>query len=266
MPELTIKIGDDPNPLGFRDGDIIHAWNDAHLLLQHTWRIVDHRKLGGGFYKPKSSLAYKCQRALSKWMIERDFPGRKTQEEILVTNLVTGETEVKSDIRNANGNRINLSMYLDRREAAGTRAIFGSRVTAVWFEGRREITMARLHTLWAEHITPREGLVMAGHLKREYGASHLKKHLVIITNDFSDARRDYLEEALVEEFDNAGFDPDDPGYRDPVMRRQRKRYIDWRNIPGMSGGTIDEILDRRRVIAVRRDLIRDETTLARERS
>lgn len=240
MPELTIQIGDSINPLGFKDGDIVHAMNDVQLLLRHTLLITDHRRIPGGFFKPVNSLAYMRLRGLSKWKVE----GISDTEQ-RVTNLVTSEVIVKP---------ARTKLYIQRRIAGGKKPMFGSQGNAVWFEGQRPISLSRLGKLWTDYITPRTGLRAADHRQRDYNTPHLKGYLVIVTNDFSNARREWLESPEMDE-----TDPENS-----VMLRRRKRYMDWRNIPGISGDTIDQILDRRQRVAIRRDLIRDEIALARE--
>lgn len=241
MPELTVQIGDSINPLGFRDGDIVHAMNDVQLLWRHTQIITDHRQIEGGFFKPVTSLAYRRLRATSKWKVE----GISDTEE-RVTDLITSVSYVK---------QAKTRLYIQRRMAGGKKPMFGDEQNAVWFEGQRELTLARLTKLWTDHITPRTGLLAADHRRRDYNTPHLKGYWVIVTKDFSNARRSWLESPEMDE-----TDPENP-----VMLRRRKRYIDWRNIPRISGRTIDQILDRRQRVDIRRDLIRDEVALVQER-
>lgn len=241
MAELTIQIGDAVNPLGFRDGDIVHAMNDVMLLWRHTLIVTDHRKITPElFFKPIASLAYRCLRATSKWKVE----GISATEE-RVTNLITSEVRVKP---------ANTLEYIKRRMLGGKKAMFGNPFAPTWFEGQRPLTLARLTKLWTDHITARTGLLAADHMRRDYAANHLKRYLIIVTTDFSNARRSRLEEQHMD-----STDPDNP-----VVIRRRKRFIDWRNLPGMSGDTIDQILDRHRRVDIRRDLIRDEVALVKE--
>lgn len=249
MPELTLHIGDSPGPSGYRDGDIIHAMNDIQLLGRHSCIITDHRKIKGGFFKPLTSLAYYRLRAFSRFMFERI-----STKEIRRTNLVNSNVDILSDVPNENGHYIHLEEYIARRKRAGKRPMFGDEATCVWFEGTREITMSRMNTLWTNYIIPQTGLFPADYRRREYSASHLRRYLVIVTNDFSNARRAWLE--------SPGMDETDP--ENPVFVRRRKRYVDWRNIPDMDGTTIDNVLDRRQRVAIRRDLVRNEATLALE--
>lgn len=41
MPQIIIQIGDSPNPNGFLDNDIIHAWNDTFLLWRYTQILTE---------------------------------------------------------------------------------------------------------------------------------------------------------------------------------------------------------------------------------
>ena len=241
MPELTIQIGDSVNPLGIRDGDIIHAMNDVQLLWRHTQIVTDHRKIPGGFFKPLDSIAYRRLDAMSKWKVER-----LSDTEKRVTNLITLDTEIQVG---------HTKLYVKRRMAGGKKPMFGDEANAIWFEGQRELTLPLLSTLWTDHITPSTGLLEADHKQRDYNTPHLKRYLVIVTTDFSNARRAVLESPDMDE-----ADPENP-----VMISRRKRMIPWRMLPGLSAEAIADIEDRHVKVAIRRDLIRNESLIAIER-
>ncbi len=251
MPEITIQIGDNPGVLGYEDNDIVQAENDTQLLWRNTQIVTDHRALPGGFFKPTNSLAYRRLRAFSKWMFERI-----SATEIRRTLLSDMTSEILSNTPNAKEERIDLPLYMARRMAAGKRAMFGDEANAVWFEGTRQVTLDRLTTFWSNYVTPRTGLLAADHRQRNRSDRELSRYLVIVTNDFSNARASAMTEP---HYDNT--DPDNP-----VMLAKRRRNIDWRNLPSMEGADITRILDKRQRYSVRRDRVRTETDIVRVRT
>lgn len=148
-----------------------------------------------------------------------------------------------------------LPMYMARRKKKGVKPMFGSEGSVVWYEGHREITVPILSDLWTTEITPRTGLLEADHRKNNYTSRYLKRHLVIAVNDFTNTRRGRLEEPH--------YDRTDP--ENPVFISKRKHKIDWQNMEGMSGQTVADVLDRKKIVQVKRDLIRTETDLVIEK-
>ena len=151
MAELIIKIGDSPNPLSFRDEDVVHAHNDVYLLWQATQRITDHRKLPG-FFKRTDTMASKCMEAVRQYKIERI--NRTTIKRITLADM---SEETLSATPNGRGQAIDVPQYMARRKAAGKLAMFGEEANAIWFCGSTDASLAKLSTLWTDTITPETG-------------------------------------------------------------------------------------------------------------
>lgn len=308
MTELIVHIGDSPNPLGFKDGDVMHAHNDTYLLWQHTQRITDHRKEGGGFFKPIDCMACKRLEAVSEYKFQQisrteikritlsnmseeiltgpefdvviggkdlyvTFPelilhrsyGRKPQK---ITALLSaadtlGPVQFNQDtgVLLVNGlpkawtthlvnfQTIYVKEYIARRKASGKKPMFGTESSIVWFGGRTDAGLVKLSTLWTDVITPETGFQEADHKQQKYNSPFLRRHLVVVTTDFDNVRRGTIEEPDVDE-----TDPDNP-----ITLAIRKHHIDWRNMDGMSAKTIDDILNPRTKVEVKRDVVRVET-------
>ena len=247
MAELIIKTFDSG---GFLDNDIFEAKNDTYLLWQATQRIADHRKIGGDFFKPISSMAFGVMLATSRYMIEQ-----LSRSEIKVTLLSDMSEEIKGPLPNENGNAIALTQYMERRMGPGKRAMFGNEDRAVWFEGQADITLANLENIWIDHITPETGLLADNHKKHHTYRTHfLKKFLVIVTTDFDNERRGELE-SPIENITPA--DPEDPDSKEIVDRiAERRHRVNWRSLPGKTPAMIAEIENRRLVHLPRREVIR----------
>jgi len=243
MAELIIQTKDSPNPKSFQDGDIIHAHNDDYLLWKNTQRITDHRKEDGVF-KAIGGLAYERLLATSKYKFERI-----SHTEVRRTLLSDMSEEVFSNTPNKKGEAMDVNRYVFRRIFFGKAAMFGDEANAVWFGGRTNLS--NLSTLWTDKITPETGLLESDHKQLVYPPHFLKKHLVVVTEDFDFARRGVLEAP--------DMDKTDP--ENPVMIAMRKHKVDWRNMVGMTIETIGEVEDATKEVQVKRDLVRNEADI-----
>ena len=231
---------------GYGDGAVMHANNDVFLLWRHTEIITDHRKIGGDFFKPTSSMAFKRLSAVSKWKFER-----VSQTEIRRIFLADMTEEILSGTPNAEGHTIDVPLYVALRKAAGKRAMFGPEESVVWFEGQREITLLMLSTLWTETITPETGLLEADHKQRNHPPHFLKRHFVIAVTDFDNTRRGILE--------SSDWDETDPD--NPVLISKRKYKVDWRNLSGVTAGTIADVEDPKIKVEPKKDVTYVETDI-----
>lgn len=232
------------------DGDIIHAHNDIYLLWQHTQRIADHRKESGGFFKPLNCMACKMLETIYRYKFER-----VSVTEIKRIRLSDMREEILSEIPNTKNQVVHVPEYIARRKVAGKKPMFGTEEQAIWFGGRITVTLADLSTLWTNTITPETGLLEADHKQaRSYSTHFLRRHLVIVTTDFGNARRGILESRDIDE-----TDPDNP-----VFIAERKHKIDWRADLSFSAATVARIDDRSDAVQVRRDLPKvDETVVVK---
>lgn len=250
MSELILKIGDSPEPLGYRDGDVLHAFNDEYLLWQHTQRIVDHRKIGGGFFKPLNSMAFKCGEAVRQYKYER-----LNRTTIRRTLLSDDSSEELSSTPNAKGEAIDVQLFVSGRIGSGL-PMFGDEATVVWFGGNTGASLAKLATLWTDVITPETGLVQANHLsKTNYRASVLKAFYIVVTDDFNNDRRAAIEEPDIDETDPNNL----------IFLAQRKWHVVWRNLSGLTDSDKQDIADKTVRVPVDRGRVRSESSIVEMR-
>ena len=248
MAELIIKIGDSPNPLSFRDEDVVHAHNDTYLLWQATQRITDHRKVLGGFFKPTTSMAFKRMEAVRQYKFERI-----SRTEIKRITLADLSEETLSATPNADGEAIDVPQYIARRKAAGKLAMFGTEGRAIWFGGRTDASLTKLSTLWTDTITPETGLLESNHKQKWEGYSnHFRKRwLVVVTDDFSNSRRSVIEESDI--------DLTDP--ENPITLAIRRHKVAWRSLSGLSAQDIADIANPNTRVDVDRGTVRSQASI-----
>lgn len=247
MAELIIKIGNEPNPAGFRDEDVVHAHNDTYLLWQATQRITDHRKLPG-FFKPVGSLPYECLNAVKQYRFER-----LSGNEVKRIRLSDMSDETFSQTPNAKGEQIDVTAFVARRKAAGAFPMFGTEAAAIWFGGRTDASLVELSSLWSRTITPETGLLEADHRQKlpEYRPHFLKRFLVVVTDDFSDSRRATIE----------GVDLDISNPENPITVAMRKHKVVWSSLPGLSGQEIAAIANPNARVDVDRGTVRSQASI-----
>lgn len=248
MAEIIIQVRNSPNPLGFQDGDIVHAHNDTFLLWDHTQKLASHRKEQGGFFKSKNSMAYQMLNVVSEFRFER-----VSRIEVKKVNLADSSEYLISGNLNEYGEAIDLPQFIARRKSGGVAPMFGREHNAVWFGGTTNVTLPKLHTLWNNVITPRTGKTYQQHKRRSHNNGTLKGYLVLEMEDFTNVRRGRLEEADI--------DSTDP--ENPITLARRRRQIDWRNMAGINGAMIDDVLNRQRRVDVDRNTVRREADIVR---
>ena len=123
--ELLVKVGSTgSSQLQYQDGDIVEAYSQSQIELSHAYRLchnktVDLDSVSG--LRPVNSLPYLFAEVASKYKFERI-----SQTEVRRTNYVTGELDTIGPTPNANGERINVSLYISRRTSRSSHGIYGS--------------------------------------------------------------------------------------------------------------------------------------------
>ena len=130
--ELLVKVGSTgSSQLQYQDGDIVEAYSQSQIELSHAYRLchnktVDLDSVSG--LRPVNSLPYLFAEVASKYKFERI-----SQTEVRRTNYVTGELDTIGPTPNANGERINVSLYISRRTSRSSHGIYGQTGSEIWF-------------------------------------------------------------------------------------------------------------------------------------
>ena len=130
--ELLVKVGStDSSQLQYQDGDIVEAYSQSQIELGHAYRLCHHKTVGldsvSGL-RPVNSLPYLFAEIVSKYKFERI-----SQTEVRRTNYATGEIDIVGATPNANGERINVSLYISKRTSRSSHRIYGQTGSEIWF-------------------------------------------------------------------------------------------------------------------------------------
>jgi len=220
MAELILRIGDNPNEFGFKDGDIMHGHNDRriHCVGAEDECHVKKMPFNSDGLNPIDCLADVFQKNTYQY---KTFLTGKTITRITLSDM--SEEDVSSTFDGED--------YVRRRITHARHRIFGTKGNEYWYGGRTTVTNAILTTIW-NRIENDTGKLKADCV-HDWGKTPMKTCFVIRVDDFTNEERALLE---APEYDN--IDPENP-----VMIKKRKRMIDWESLASMSAATITKIRD-----------------------
>jgi hypothetical protein len=212
MAEIALKVEDSPV---YKDGDVLCAFNRRRIRCAHAEHVVAPHKAGFNRdgLRPAASLAARALELTRQYKFQR--VNRTT---VRRTNLRTGSIEELSNRPNANGEYINVPMFIASHVKHERHGIFGIKGREFWYGGKTYTTHTELDLVWAEieNRTPHKevdfDLWPAGRLD-------LMQYLfVAVDDDFDDNVAESLVEPELEVDDNGDFvwtwtDENDKTYR-----------------------------------------------------
>lgn len=248
MAEIILSIVSEGQRGGkaYGDGDIVTAVNDRHILCMYTHRICHvknmTRESSGNL--SINSLAWHLQNTTYKYKFTR-----VSRDEIEREDLSTNETKRFNNTPNANGERIDVPLFIARRKAHPRNRIFGSPGAEIWFGGKQDYSQAKLDLVWDE-IETQTVLLRANHKDLRVPVYELKKRLYLKCIDFLD-----VEASTMLESENDETDPENP-----VLTYKRSYYVDFAAVPELNSRTTD-IYDKRKSVDVRTEKLFDTNTI-----
>lgn len=218
--ELLVKVG---NRGGFKDGDIIHAWNDKRIkkvFAQHICHVENTILNEDGLRNPNSLLEDYLKNT-SKYKFERI-----SKAEIRRTNLITLDQEVLSEKPNVSGEYIWVQEYIDYALKHPRHKIFGTKGNEYWYGGNRD-TEVQIDKVWdaIESKTPNNRIDKTVF---PYSDNTLSKYYAITVDDFTDATGGDLTKN--------------------VANGERKYKVDYKNLNGLSVSDVQDIEDSKKKI------------------
>ena len=237
MAELLLKVG---AGAGYEDGDIVCAFNDLSVQnihaqhICHPWKatvntdgLLDAGTVIEDYYKRVSQYKFK----------------RISATEVRRTDLETSTSETLSSTPNANGEAIDVALFLSRRKAhkasnnAPKMPLFGSEGSEIWYGGNTTITSITVDLVWQD-IEAKTVERKSSYPDWPLTDTEKKHFLVVPTLDFDQQKQAELIEPE--------YDTTDPG--NPILVRKRKRKIDYTNDLTISGDTLAKISDRDTIV------------------
>lgn len=226
MAELLLVT----NPGGYEDGDVIHAMNDLRIHLVHASHICGSWNLDKAnhvWYDP--ALAEEFLATVRRYKTERI-----SRTEARVTDQWESTSIIKSDIANQHGHVMHVQQFFSDRLKSVPHLVFGTPGAEIYYSGGQRYLATEDTYIW-QQIEQRTAYLKADFSEFNWntknGGSHLQNYLAITVDDFDNAERAELESPLYD-------DKVDP----PVILKNRKHGVDWKNLTGITQQIIDDVL------------------------
>jgi len=234
MAELLLKIKDTPT---YDDGDIVCAFNDRRISQVHVQHICHPTTVGF------NSDGMRDHDTLVEVFLANTYQfkfERVSKTEVKRYNLLTGDVDLISDTPNADGEYMDVEMFIKRRRGHKRHLIFGSFGNEIWYGGRSDCSAEKLDTVWAD-IEDRTDERKADH--NLWPLTNLEKcHFLGLSVDaFDDDEAGVLTES---EMDN-----NDP--EKPVVIKKRKKVVVYKDMTVISAGTQGHIANPDILVDVR---------------
>jgi len=243
MAELILKIGDSPTDKGYKDGDVVDAFNSHRI---QRWAIEDlcsaweSRVTDDGLYV-SGSIAEDIFKRTHEFKYERIAPNTVRR-----TNLITLDTaEFGGDTLDPEGNYMNVRNYVNRQFAlkaplgGPNKPFFGVRRSEVWYGGSIDYAQAKIDLVW-DDIEAKTAFERTDFTQWPLGSSDVRHFLAVPVDEFDDAELATLV-ARVTEIINPG-DPEEEHIEETV--KMRSHFVTWRDITTELGTTEADVLNR----------------------
>jgi hypothetical protein len=220
MAELIIKVNDNGPDPAWRDGDILHCFNQRRI--RWTWaEELCHPKYFGfkrDGLRP-NSLALKYLQHTHQYQYTR-----VTHNEILRYEMRTGKIDIINATPNAKGEYCHVDTYIKRRLAHPRHRIFGSPGKEEWYLGHKDFSAEVMERVWAD-IEADTGFSETMFTRFPLAWETLKTVLVLQIPELSDAECQEYEKEVRED----SIDPI-KGRPIQILRKRRDYMVPYRDL------------------------------------
>lgn len=222
MAELIIKVKDNGPDPAWRDGDILHAFNDERISCYHLSKLCDPALVPRiNDLLPEDSLPEVFDRVTCQYKYERldNLTVRATEISTLLVIAEDGPRGLflESELSLWGVDFEGLPLTIDGRgrrfreydhrpggtfmdvpneilrKTSNTHRIYGITGNEIWYGGTKDYS--NLSAVWDE-AEARSAISRTERRFRNYPNINLKKHLAIPVDDFSLARRAAMEDTV----------------------------------------------------------------------
>lgn len=251
MADLLLKVGTrGPDP-DWQDGDIMCAFNQRSIHCCHAQHICHPRlaERDGGGLIVESALLRNWYEVTHQYRFERI-----SNREIRRVNLLDQTEETLSNQPNAQGQAIDVPLFVRRRRQKPDHCLFGEDGREYWYGGRKDMSAPRIATVW-DAIEAKTELrrTDAQFTRWPAGQQELRSHLFVRTEDFDDAT---TEELLAAETELQG--------EEEVTLQRRQNQVDWERDLGLTPAVRDSIRDRNAAVDLREVQLDRQTVVRRK--
>lgn len=229
MAEFLLKVDDGA---GFEDGDIINAFNDRRIKCVHAEWICHpkHAPRNSGGLIVVDSLCWLFCGHSYQYLFERVSP-----EEVMRTQISTGQQDLFSNTPTDNGEAIDVRAFVALRRRHPRCIMFGEDGAEKWFGGVRDFSLSVVVKAWKD-IENKSDLKEKDHERWPMGKMDVKSHLPIAVDDFDDVEMGDLESPL--------------GTPDNIIK-VRKHGVKWKDDLELNPGDINRVKDKRATFDLR---------------
>ena len=207
----------------FSIGDIKFAFCDCRILYVNAFHIcskIRGDRISGGYQRSDHLYRQSWVEKICKYKNTRK--SKKVYERY---DFETGKTVEISDRQNADGEYINLEVYIDNKLYWGKHFVYGLPGAEVWFSGQRKMTLAVVHSLW-DSMEGYHSEVRVDHSFWNVSLPEMRSHLHFNVDDFTPDEGQVLM--------NRKLEDDDKNIVNPVVLLERACKIDYESMDEFS--------------------------------
>jgi len=254
MGELAVAIFDMRKK---KDGDILSAFSDEHILLTNAYNIFWPR-IDNDPFKPKVKgflgNKYPLLRLCLQLIYEYEFM-QITQNEIIVRNLLTNEITICSKYAKNPKWRIDIDKI---KTTLDNIPVFEEQGKKVWYGGRCNYSWNVINKIW-DYIEEYINDSRHNYMLWPAGKEELKHFLFIRTEPFDN---NIAKTLLLNQYKDKKISVQDSSVFGAnnltVMNTEKKhpqeegRYcVFWRDLPGFSSDTYNCVIDKNKEVDIR---------------
>ena len=249
--DMLIHIGDSPDPLGYKDGDVIGCYPFLNTLLQRGQNICLPKKFGynSAGLRDFGTLLEKYEQKTHKYKCER-----VNSNQVLRTNLLTEEQETISPT--------NLYRFITKLLSIPNHTIFGTEQgREVWYMEKLPLfgDSTKIHSIW-DDIEQHTGNLRQNNMRKEFTPTVKQRMLALDCTGFLNSTyteiskhtaSDRSSPIVVREDEN-----DETIQTTLIAKRQWK--IPYKDMDSELAIDIDDVLDLNKIVDPRQDIQQTE--------
>ncbi len=244
---MLIHIGDSPDPLGYKDGDVIGCYPFLNTLLQRGQNICLPKKFGynSAGLRDFGTLLEKYEQKTHKYKCER-----VNSNQVLRTNLLTEEQETISPT--------NLYGFITKLLSIPNHTIFGTQQgREVWYMEKLPLfgDSAKINSIW-DDIEQHTGNLRQDNMRKEFTPTEKQTMLVLdctgfLNNVYTEISK-HTASGRSSPITTRTDENDETIQTTLIAKRQWK--IPYKDMDSELGIDIDDVLDLNKIVDPRQDI------------
>lgn len=174
--DLIVSVED---ARGYEEGDVLNVFNSASVLRVHAQHEVHPKRVAR-----RASGAIQADTLLETYLDEtKQYKfERISSTEVRRTDRFTNSIDTISATPNADGEYMNVQLYIDRRLKHDRNKVFGEEGAEYWFGGNSSITVTTMDRVW-DAIETEKGIVRPSTFP--FTANEMRRYAVLRVADLT---------------------------------------------------------------------------------